>query len=78
MAIANALYNFMYINLETDVCLDQAFSLLFFFSLFFLSFSLFIKTVIFCIALSVLNLTLYTKLSLNSEICMPLLPKCCN
>lgn len=33
MAIANALYNFMYINLETDVCLDQAFLLFCFLSL---------------------------------------------
>lgn len=76
MTMAKALYNFMYINLETDVWI-KPFCYYFAVSLFF-SFSLFIKTVIFCIALSVLNLTLYTKLSLNSEICIPLLPKCCN
>ena len=35
----------------------------------------FFETWFFCIALAVLELTLYTRLALNSEICLPLPPK---
>ena len=36
----------------------------------------FFKTGFLCIALAVLGLTLYTRLALNSEIPLPLPPKC--
>ena len=42
------------------------------------SLSLFFKTGFLCVPLAVLKLTLQTRLSWNSEICLPLPPKCCD
>ena len=39
-------------------------------------FGFFFETEFLCITLAVLELTLQTRLALNSEICLPLPPKC--
>jgi hypothetical protein len=46
------------------------------FCFFFFLFFFFFETGFLCIALAVLELTLKTRLALNSEICLPLPPKC--
>jgi hypothetical protein len=45
-------------------------------SFIFISLFSFFETGFRCVALAVLELTLYTRLALNSEICLPLPPKC--
>jgi hypothetical protein len=40
------------------------------------SFFFFLETEFLCVALAFLELTLYTRLASNSEICLPLPPKC--
>jgi hypothetical protein len=44
--------------------------------LFFFFFSFFFETGFLCVALAVLELTLWTRLASNSEICLPLPPEC--
>ena len=59
-----------YYSVETKfICIN-------YFINFFYLFVLFFETGILCIALAVLELTLQTRLASNSEICLPLPPKC--
>jgi hypothetical protein len=48
------------------------------FVLFYFFVCLFFETGFLCKALAVMELTLYTRLALNSEIRLPLSPKCCD